>query len=78
VKQEHTFRSSVGYAHKATSVGALPGVDVKRKTNISTAAAAAAAIQRSIVGARVEVRAKVVVVATQQRAKCTIWRAVDA
>jgi hypothetical protein len=76
LKQKRTFHSSIGTAHKATSVGALPGVDVKRKTAIP--AATVGTIERCLVCARVEVRAKVVVVATQQWAKCTIWRPVDA
>jgi hypothetical protein len=66
MKQEHTFHSGVGNAHKATSVGALPGVNIKRKANIPTATATS--IERSIIRTWVEVRAKVVVVATQQRA----------
>jgi hypothetical protein len=76
MKQEHTFHSSICNAHKATSVGTLPGVNVERKTNIPTATATS--IERSIIHTWVEVRAKVVVVATQQWAQCTIWRSVDA
>jgi hypothetical protein len=75
-KHEHTFHSSIGNAHKATSVGTLPGVDVERKTKVS--AATVGTIECSVVIARVEVRAKVVVVATQQRAQCTVWRPIDA
>ena len=67
---KHTFHRCVCHTDKATSVGALVGVLIERKVKVSTATVG---FIRRTVCARVEVGAKVVVVASQQRAQCAVW-----